>query len=129
MRIAISTDGSDVSAHFGRCPHFTIIDMENGKVLTREVLENPGHAPGYIPEFLREKGVECVVAGGMGRRAEQLFDQAGIKIIVGVQGGIDEVIDKLLRGELKGGRSLCEPGKGKGYGHEKTERTHEDPEG
>ncbi|KPJ83085.1 MAG: dinitrogenase iron-molybdenum cofactor [Spirochaetes bacterium DG_61] len=129
MRIAISTDGSDVSAHFGRCPHFTIIDMENGKVLTREILENPGHAPGYIPEFLREKGVECVVAGGMGRRAEQLFDQAGIKIIVGVQGGIDEVIDKLLRGELKGGRSLCEPGKGKGYGNEKTERTHEDPEG
>jgi predicted Fe-Mo cluster-binding NifX family protein len=127
MRIAISTDGSDVSAHFGRCPHFTIIDMENGKVLTREILENPGHAPGYIPEFLREKGVECVVAGGMGRRAEQLFDQAGIKIIVGVQGGIDEVIDKLLRGELKGGRSLCEPGKG--YGNEKTERTHEDPEG
>jgi predicted Fe-Mo cluster-binding NifX family protein len=126
MRIAVSTDGREVSAHFGRCPQFTIIDMEEGKVKNREVVDNPGHSPGYIPEFLRERGVECVVAGGMGRRAELLFDQAGIQIIVGVQGSVEEVIEKLEKGEPIGGKSLCEPGKGKGYGFEKTECTHGD---
>ena len=124
MKIAISTDGSFVSPHFGRCPQFTIIEVEDGESISKQVIDNPGHHPGYLPQYLLEKGVECIIAGGMGMRASQLFDQVGIKTIVGVTGKIDEVIDQILKGTLKGGESLCRPGSGKGYGVEKTECNH-----
>jgi predicted Fe-Mo cluster-binding NifX family protein len=124
MKIAISTDGEYVSPHFGRCPCFTIVEMEKGKVLSQETVNNPGHTPAFLPQFLSEKGIRCIIAGGMGRRAEELFSEQGIGIIVGVSGRIDEVIDKLTKGLLKGGESLCKPGVGRGYGVEKNKCDH-----
>ena len=126
MKVAISTDAGSVSAHFGRCPQYTVVDIENGSVLTREEVANPGHQPGLIPKFLKERGVDCMVAGGMGTRAIMLFEELGMQTILGVSGGIDNVIGQLSRGELKGGESLCKPGAGKGYGVEKDECDHED---
>jgi len=124
MRIAISTDGNYVSPHFGRCPQFTIVDIEDGKLLKKYTLDNPGHQPGAIPQFLHNKGVEAIIAGGMGMRATGFFEQLGIKAVVGVVGEIDDVIKKLQDGTLKGGESLCKPGVGKGYGLEKAECDH-----
>ena len=126
MRVAISTDGDSVSAHFGRCPSYTIVDIEDGEIIKKEVVDNPGHTLGAIPQFLHEKGVECIIAGGMGARAVSFFDEFSIKPIVGVQGRIDEIIEKLIKGELKGGESLCSPGVGKSYGIDKEECDHPD---
>jgi predicted Fe-Mo cluster-binding NifX family protein len=124
MRIAISTDGDLVSAHFGRCPGFTIVDLADGKVVHQEVLPNPGHEPGVIPQFLHQRGAECIVCGGMGGRATGLFSQLGIKVIAGVEGRVADVISKLEKGTLQGGASLCQPGAGRGYGIAKTECDH-----
>ena len=124
MRAAISTDGEYVSAHFGRCPCFTIIDIENGNIRNKQIAPNPGHHPGFIPQFLHEKGATCIIAGGMGARAEGLFNEMNIKTIVGVSGKIDDIIIQLLNGTLKAGESLCRPGAGKGYGLDKTECDH-----
>ena len=125
MRVAISTDGEFVSAHFGRCPFFTIVDLiKEGQVAIKEVVDNPGHQPGYIPQFLHQKGVNCIIAGGMGMRAQGFFDEFRIQTIVGVSGKINEVIEQLKKGTLKGGESLCKPGAGKGYGLDKTECDH-----
>jgi predicted Fe-Mo cluster-binding NifX family protein len=120
LRVAISTDADFVSAHFGRCPLFTIIDIKDGKVVKKETIDNPGHQPGYIPQFLHQMGVEYIICGGMGMRATGFFDELGIQTIVGVSGRIDEVIEKIKKGTLKGGESLCKPGSGRGYGMEKT---------
>ncbi len=79
MKIAISTDGDQVSAHFGRCPSFTLIEVEDGKVKDREVISNPGHHPGFLPQFFHENGVEYIIAGGAGQRAQGLFAERGIK--------------------------------------------------
>lgn len=124
MKVAISTDNGQVSAHFGRCPEFTIVEIKDGKVLKREVVPNPGHHPGFLPQFLHEKGVACIVAGGMGQRAQMLFDEQKINTLMGVSGSIDQVIKELAAGKLMGGESLCRPGAGKGYGVEKTECDH-----
>lgn len=124
MRVAISTDGEFVSAHFGRCPVFTIIDIENGKVTNKTEVENPGHQPGAIPLFLHEKGVNCIIAGGMGQRATMFFAEYNIQAIVGISGKIGDVIEQLKKGTLEGGESLCKPGAGKGYGLDKTECDH-----
>lgn len=128
MKIAISTDGEFVSPHFGRCPHFTIVEIENNSVINKEVVDNPGHAPGAIPEFLHKQGAEAIIAGGMGMRATGFFQELGIKTILGVSGKIDDVIESLVKGTLAGGESLCRPGAGRGYGIEKTECDHPDEE-
>lgn len=124
MKIAISTDGEFVSQHFGRCPSFTIADIEKNKLVKKEIVANPGHEPGFIPQFLHEKGVKCIVAGGMGQRAVGFFNELSIEAIVGISGKVDDIIEELKRGTLKGGESTCAPGAGKGYGVEKVECDH-----
>lgn len=128
MRIAISTDGKYVSPHFGRCPSYTLIDVENKKTVNRFEVDNPGHAPGYIPQFLHENGVKMIVCGGMGVRAQGFFAELGIETLMGAEGSIEDVIRRLEQGALKGGESSCAPGAGKGYGEEKTECDHPEEE-
>jgi predicted Fe-Mo cluster-binding NifX family protein len=124
MKIAISTDRGFVSEHFGRCPSFTLVEIEDGRVVSREEIRNPGHNPGYLPQFFSERGVTCIVAGGMGRRAMQFFSQFGIDWILGAQGPLDDVIDQLAKGTLEYGESTCAPGRGRGYGVEKNACDH-----
>ena len=64
----------------------------------------------------------------MGQRAVQLFAEQGIERIVGVNGEIDVVVEKIVNGTLEGGESLCKPGAGKGYGLDKTECDHPNDE-
>ncbi len=124
MRVAISTDTGYVSAHFGRCPEFTIVDIKENEVVRKEVVKNPGHAPGVIPQFLHDRGVEYIICGGMGTRAKSFFEDFGVQTIVGVEGKVDNVIEEILKGTLKGKESLCEHGKTKGYGVGRGECDH-----
>ena len=126
MKIAISTDAGFVSAHFGRCPSFTIAEIEGGKVLKVEEINNPGHQPAFLPNFLAERGVKYIICGGMGNRAQMLFAKKKITPVIGVTGKIEEVIEKFAQGKLKSGESFCKPGAGKGYGLEKEECDHPD---
>ena len=119
MKIAISTDSEKVAEHFGRCPEFTIVEIKNNKVKDRKIIFNPGHMTGFLPKFFKEKGVNCVIAGGAGSRAQELFEQFGIKLITGIQGKVNDVIKEFIKKELKQGEDLCKPGKGKGYGIKK----------
>lgn len=123
MKIAISTDGEFVSPHFGRCPTFTIAEVENGEILNTEEITNPGHHPGFLPEFLSERGVRCIICGGMGMRAQSLFADKGIEPFF-TGGRVDEVLKKFAKGELERGTSECQPGAGRGYGTEKGECEH-----
>jgi predicted Fe-Mo cluster-binding NifX family protein len=108
VKVAISTDGGEVAAHFGRCQAYTMVELEDGVIRSRETIANPGHEPGFLPRYLAERGVTCIVAGGMGPRAQMLFDEQGIETIVGISGTIEETIRALLQGELESGESLCE---------------------
>jgi predicted Fe-Mo cluster-binding NifX family protein len=107
LRLAIATDGDAVAGHFGHCQSYTIIDIAAGKVQKSELIANPGHEPGFLPGYLAERGVNCIVAGGMGARAQMLFAQHGIETIVGVAGTIEETVQAFLRGELESGESSC----------------------
>lgn len=116
MRIAIATEDGKVAQHFGRCPEYTIIDIENSQVTGKTLEQNPGHAPGAIPEFLNSKGCQAIIAGGMGQRAQMFFQEYNIRCIIGVQGTIDQVISDYLDGCLETGESTCDHGEGKGDG-------------
>ncbi|RKX69501.1 dinitrogenase iron-molybdenum cofactor [candidate division WOR-3 bacterium] len=112
MKAAIATEGSRVAQHFGRCPHFTIVEIEGGSVISQERVVNPRAGPGSLPQFLKSQGIGLIICGGMGERAQVFFKQMGIDIILGVTGTIDEVVDNLTAGKLSGGKSLCPKGGG-----------------
>jgi len=108
MRVAVSTEGGQVAQHFGRCPEYTIVEIEGDKIVSKEVIPNPGHQPGFLPGYLASNGVNVIIAGGMGPRAQGLFAQHNIQTILGVSGPVDQVIDDFLQGKLEGGESLCD---------------------
>ncbi|MBW1881772.1 MAG: NifB/NifX family molybdenum-iron cluster-binding protein [Deltaproteobacteria bacterium] len=108
--IAISSDddrGLDalVNAHFGRCPHFTLVRVDGGEVLEVEVVENPHfkrHRPGEVPSFVHDLGADIVLSGGMGPRAVSLFHSHGIDVATGASGTVGEVLRAYLDGTLSG---------------------------
>jgi predicted Fe-Mo cluster-binding NifX family protein len=117
MRLAIATDNGQVSAHFGHCPHFTLVDIDDGTVVSTTLVDAPEHAPGRIPRFLKDHGSDVIIAGGMGPKAMQIFDSLGIQQIIGVTGAVEKVVAGCLDGTLAGGESLCSHGSGEGPHH------------
>ena len=110
MRFAVPTYQGKLCAHFGHCEAFAIIDTDNNGNIIKEVFENPPpHEPGVLPRWLSEKGVNCVIAGGMGSRAQQLFTQQGVKVVTGAQGEYPrDVVEQYLKGTLQIGANTCD---------------------
>ena len=111
MRIAIPVENDSLCLHFGHCANFVIVDLDepNKKVLSKEVLEPPPHEPGLLPRWLSEKGVNKVIAGGMGARAIDLFKQSHVEVIVGVRpASVDAIIADYLSGCLTSGSNVCD---------------------
>lgn len=113
MKIAIATEGSTVSAHFGKCETFTIVEIENSNIKNKSVISTEGNQHGLLPGFLASQGVDLVIAGGMGEGARQNLADNGIEIISGISGNIDEAIGAFIKGELVSTNAGCS-----GHGHE-----------
>lgn len=118
MRIAFSTDTdqgieSPISGHFGRCPFYVIIDLEENKVSRVQTVSNPflqQHQPGNIPDFINQQGAQVIISGGMGKRAFGFFQQHGIKVATGAQGRVDKALQDYLNGDLFEGEPTCAGG-------------------
>lgn len=107
MIISIASDGKLVSGHFGHCEGFATYEVEEGKVLNKDFVQNPGHRPGFLPVFLKELGANVIIAGGMGEAAQQLFNENGIEVVVGASGVCDDLLQRYIKGELKSTGSIC----------------------
>ncbi len=107
-KIAIPSNGNNVATHFGRCPSYTIVEIEDNEVINKKEISNPGHKPGFLPRFLKDKGVDCVITGGMGRKAKNLFDNESIKVVTGVTGSVDKALENYLNDKLEDGENICE---------------------
>ncbi len=108
MKVAIATDGSQVSGHFGRCEKYEVATITDGQVTDRQTVANPGHQPGALPTMLHGLGVETIICGGAGPRAVALFEQFGINVLMGVSGPVDKALEALASGELEVGESTCD---------------------
>ena len=110
MRIAVSTDDkqgldSVISPHFGRCPHYILVDVEGHEVAGVQEVDSPfygQHQPGQVPGFIHSLGADVMLAGGMGRRAIMFFEQYGIEGVTGAYGTVRKSVERYLGGQLKG---------------------------
>ena len=111
MRIAIPLAQGRLSMHFGHCEQFAIVtvDDESREITKREDMAPPGHEPGVLPKWLHEIGVNVIVAGGMGQRAQQLFTQNNINVVVGAPDNTaEELVTQYITGRLQNGENICD---------------------
>jgi len=116
MRVAISVDDSNaldsqISAHFGRCPYFILVDVEGQDVEAVNAVENPyhgNHTPGQVPAFIHSQGADVMLAGGMGRRAVSFFQQYDIQAVTGASGVVRQALQSYLGGELRDAQPCAE---------------------
>jgi predicted Fe-Mo cluster-binding NifX family protein len=110
MRIAVSAENksgldSVVSPHFGRCPHYILVDVKGHDVTGIEEVDSPfygHHQPGQVPGFINSLGADVMLAGGMGGRAIMFFEQYGIEGVTGAYGTVRQSVERYLGGQLKG---------------------------
>ena len=111
MRVAIPLAAGRLCMHFGHCEQFALVDVDgtDHKPRGTTLVTPPPHEPGLLPRWLHEQGADVVIAGGMGQRAQQLFAQSGIRVLIGAPAGTpEELVAAYLDGSLKPGQNTCD---------------------
>lgn len=108
-KFAVPVANGSLTVHFGHCEKFAVIETENGSVVRVDYLVPPMHQPGVYPGFLADHGVDVIITGGMGMRAQNLFALNNIEVCVGVPDGSPrELVEQYLHGRLRSGDNLCD---------------------
>ncbi len=107
MKIAIACEGANVTQHFGHCSNFMVYEAENGKITGETSVPNPGHKPGFLPNYLADRGVNVIISGGMGGGAVDIFNERNVEVVVGAAGDAKTAAQDYLRGALVTTGSVC----------------------
>lgn len=111
MRIALPLADGCLAMHFGHCDTFALVDVEKetGEIRGTTLVEAPPHQPGLLPAWLHDKGASVIIAGGMGSRAQALFADRGIEVVIGAPSQTPEqIVRAFLAGELVTGANVCD---------------------
>jgi ATP-binding protein involved in chromosome partitioning len=110
-RIALPAEGDRLAQHFGHSSAFVVFESSGTAESVRRVesLDAPPHQPGLLPKWLKEHDVDVVIAGGMGQRAQQLFCDSGIEVVVGADSdSLEDIARAYVAGGLKTGPNVCD---------------------
>ena len=111
MRIAMPLAAGKLCAHFGHCEEFALVDVDPAtkEVVALNIITAPEHQPGLLPGWLAGQGAGAIIAGGMGSRAQALFAEHGIGVIVGATSEKPEALaEQYLTGSLATGDNVCD---------------------
>lgn len=100
MKIAVTYEQGQIFQHFGHTEQFKIYEVEDGAVVSAEVVDTMGSGHGALAGFLQAQGVNTLICGGIGGGAQMALAQVGIALYGGVQGSADEAVAALLAGTL-----------------------------
>ena len=100
MKIAVTYEGGQIFQHFGHTAAFKIYEVEDGKILSSQVVDTDGHGHGALAGFLQARGVDTLICGGIGGGAQMALADANIRLFGGVSGDADEAVLALLAGQL-----------------------------
>jgi len=111
MKIAIPLTQGKLSMHFGHCEEFALVEVDPDKkeIIGTSTATPPPHEPGVLPRWLSEMGANIIIAGGMGFRAQQLFTQNNISVLVGAPAeNPEKLVLDYLNGSLVTGENCCD---------------------
>ncbi|MCK9255666.1 MAG: ATPase [Bacteroidales bacterium] len=106
--LAFPLENGILCSHFGHCEKFAIVEVENNNIVNIQELTPPEHVPGLYPKWVASFGVTDVIAGGMGQKAIDLFNQQGINAFVGAPiKSAKELTQEFLNGSLVLNANYC----------------------
>jgi ATP-binding protein involved in chromosome partitioning len=111
MKIAVPVAQGMLCMHFGHSEQFALfeVDADQKKILSKQMLTPPRHEPGVLPKWLSELGANVIITGGMGIRAQNLFTQSGVDVVVGAPAEDPAgVVQAYLDGTLQAGANICD---------------------
>ena len=100
MKIAVTYENGQVCQHFGHCEQFKLYDVQDGQVVSSQVVSAIGSGHGALAGFLQQHQVDTLICGGIGGGARTALAEAGIQLYPGVSGDADSKVADLLAGKL-----------------------------
>lgn len=100
MKIAVPFENGQIFQHFGRSAQFKFYEVQDGKLLSSEVVSTNGQGHGALVGFLVQQGADVVLCGGIGTGAQVALMQAGIQMFGGLFGAADTAVADYLAGKL-----------------------------
>jgi len=100
MKIAVTHENGQIFQHFGHTAEFKVYDVEDGKIISSQVMDTNGQGHGALAGLLGGIGADVLICGGIGGGAQMALAEAGIQLYGGVSGSCDEAVEALLVGKL-----------------------------
>lgn len=100
MRVAVTYENGMIFQHFGRTEQFKLYDIEEGKVISEQVVGTNGAGHGALAGFLKSASVDVLICGGIGGGAQIAMREAGITLFGGVSGSADGAVARFLSNTL-----------------------------
>lgn len=102
MKVAVTFDRTTgcVFQHFGHTEFFKLYEIEDGKIIKSEVVDNGGFGHHDLPGYLKNLGVQVLILGNRGQGAIDAINRAGLKQYAGVTGDADEAARSFAAGTL-----------------------------
>lgn len=100
MKIAVTYENGFIFQHFGHTGAFKIYDVQDGKILSAQVVPTGSSGHGALAGMLQALGVEALICGGIGGGARYALAEAGISVYGGAFGDADQAVRDLLAGGL-----------------------------
>ena len=108
MKIAVTYDNGNIFQHFGRTESFKVYEVEDNKVVSSEVIGSNGVGHGALAGLLSEQSVDVLICGGIGGGAQQALAEAGVELVAGAEGDVDQAVEAYLKGELISTGANCD---------------------
>ena len=108
MKIAGTYDNGTIFQHFGKTENFKVYEVENGQVLSGEVISSNGSGHSALAGLLAGQNVDVLICGGIGGGAQAALTEAGIELCAGAQGNADQAVEAYLKGELVSSGATCD---------------------
>ena len=120
MKIAATYENGNIFQHFGRTENFKVYEVEDGKIVSSEVVGSGGIGHGALAGLLADQDIQVLICGGLGGGALNALTNAGIEVCAGASGSADEAVEAYLRGDLVNSGANCDHhhhGEGHECGH------------
>ena len=108
MKIAVTYDNGNIFQHFGRTEQFKVYEIEDGKIVSSEVIGSDGIGHGALAGLLADQDIQVLICGGLGGGAMSALMDAGIEVCAGASGNADEAVEAYLKGELVDSGANCD---------------------
>ena len=101
MRIAVTYENGEIFQHFGHTEQFKLYDVEDGRIVSEQIVPTNGSGHGALAGFLKTAQADALICGGIGMGAQTALAEAGIRLYGGVTGSADAAAKALAEGTLQ----------------------------